>query len=540
MDAFLSKHHVLFSLRHAKYLPTPYQAEDANRMTLAYFCLSSLALLPDPSTRSSPSPGSDPEPDSSRFHSSLDTMLRDVQRQGFVDWVYEQQVEAGGFRGSDSVSAAFIQPSASVAATLDPPNIIQSYTALLNLALLDDDLSRLNRAGLARFVGECQCDDGSFSLFPGSFEPGDPRSTYSAFAVVSMLDDWSHIDVDRALDFLNSCRRYEGGFAQRPGAEANAGPTYCAVASFHLSGRLSHLPDPSLLLRWLVDRQVRPPSTSSLGLESPSTSDDDGDDDDGGEEPDEDENGGSARGGPRIVKLDETAGFQGRANKPVDACYSFWNLAAIRLLSPSLFPTVVDASLNSHFLLHCQHPQFGGIARDPPFVDVPVPTREPASNPPSSSRRADDNVDDDDATGENASTSVIDEDERKTSRARTKRVATGSKPDVYHTYLSLASLAIGNEARPEPGRRDLDRREQVEDGSRTSRAQEPMEGRGSEERNDPVDVERDREGEDRGDGAPRIDLGPLDVAWNVEQGVAERLRRRIRALREQDLRGEEN
>lgn len=29
--AFLVKQHILFSLRHAKYLPTPYQAEDNNR-----------------------------------------------------------------------------------------------------------------------------------------------------------------------------------------------------------------------------------------------------------------------------------------------------------------------------------------------------------------------------------------------------------------------------------------------------------------------------------------------------------------------------
>lgn len=29
--AFFAKQHILFSLRHAKYLPTPYQAEDNNR-----------------------------------------------------------------------------------------------------------------------------------------------------------------------------------------------------------------------------------------------------------------------------------------------------------------------------------------------------------------------------------------------------------------------------------------------------------------------------------------------------------------------------
>lgn len=41
------------------------------------------------------------------------------------------------------------------------PNLIQSYTALLNLGLLSDDFSRLNRAGIIRFVAKCQNDDGS-------------------------------------------------------------------------------------------------------------------------------------------------------------------------------------------------------------------------------------------------------------------------------------------------------------------------------------------------------------------------------------------
>lgn len=30
-DALLVKHHVLFALRNARYLPTPYQAEDSSR-----------------------------------------------------------------------------------------------------------------------------------------------------------------------------------------------------------------------------------------------------------------------------------------------------------------------------------------------------------------------------------------------------------------------------------------------------------------------------------------------------------------------------
>ncbi|GAA6042262.1 hypothetical protein JCM8097_000603 [Rhodosporidiobolus ruineniae] len=424
--ALLAKQHILFASRHAKFLPTAYQQEDSNRMTLAYFCLASLALLPSSAVSSA-----NPE------LSALEVMLKDSQREGFRNWVYEQQLPSGGFRGSESLGGGNGQSTAKSGATeaaagpassptapssssstgtftsLDTPHIIQSYTALLNLALLNDDFLRLNRRGLLDFLGACQNEDGSFSHFPGCSEDPDPRSTYSAFAIASMLNDWSTVNIDRALDFLNSCRRYEGGFAQRPGAEANAGPTYCAVASFSLASRLSSIPQPEKLLRWLVDRQVRPPPPA------PSS---EGSDD---EEEEEDEKGAEEEA--------EKAGFQGRANKPTDACYSFWSTAALELLLPALpsnppltLPDVLDPALDRAWLLGCQHPLYGGIAREP---------RAP--------------------------------------------------PDVYHTYLSLAALSLGNHTLPPSA-------------SSASSASEPP-----------------------------LSLARLDAGWNVPVPVAQRIRDRL-------------
>lgn len=141
-------------------------------------------------------------------------------------------------------------------------------------------------------------------------------------------------------------QRYEGGFAQQPGLEANgssrltrwlrltnndelhllaAGPTYCAIASFKLASRLHDLPEPPSLLRWLLDRQVRPPP-----LESSDSSDED----------EEAEPGGPAR------DPDDAAGFQGRANKPTDACYSFWNMGALSV-RPFSSPSTLRRSLTT-------------------------------------------------------------------------------------------------------------------------------------------------------------------------------------------------
>ncbi|GAA5997900.1 uncharacterized protein JCM10292_006893 [Rhodotorula paludigena] len=382
-DALLARQTSLFALRCAKFLPTPYQAEDNNRMTLAYFCLSSLALLPATAVSSA----------ATADQSALDVLLKPTQIQGFRDWVYEQQLPTGGFRGSDSLASTDT-------ADLDTAHVIQSYTALIVLGILGDDYARLDRPGLLRFVGDCQQEDGSFAQFPKCEEPGDLRSTYSAFAVASMLDDWTFIDVDRGLAFLDSCRRYEGGFGQRPGSEANAGPTYCAIASYSLASRLSTLARPHDLLRWLVSRQVRPPPPPPQSEASSAAGDDD-------EVP---------------IELGERAGFQGRANKPTDACYSFWSIAAIHLLLPALDPSltldqVVDPALDRAWLLSCQHPLYGGIAREP-----------------------------------------------------------GALPDVYHTYLSLAALSLG----------------------------------------------------DAGDSASQqLGLHALDAAWNVSRAVKARMRERL-------------
>lgn len=64
-------------------------------MSLAYFCLSALAILPSSAVASI-----DPT------LPAVDVMLKPEQRAGFTQWVYEQQSSSGGFRGSDSVGTA--------------------------------------------------------------------------------------------------------------------------------------------------------------------------------------------------------------------------------------------------------------------------------------------------------------------------------------------------------------------------------------------------------------------------------------------------
>ena len=99
-----------------------------------------------------------------------------------------------------------------------------TYTALLALAILKDDFSKLDRPGLITLLRACQREDGRFvsrmihlcvpcslpavSSFTTTPKDGenDLRTLYCAFAISAMLNDWSGIDVERAKAFIASCR----------------------------------------------------------------------------------------------------------------------------------------------------------------------------------------------------------------------------------------------------------------------------------------------------------------------------------------------
>ena len=107
------------------------------------------------------------------------------------------------------------------------PHLIMTYCALLALAVLRDDYALLDRAALKRMVGLCQDADGGcvftstffprpvtsktvlgstrFMTTPGADDP-DMRMTYCAFVLCALLEDWSCIDLPRALSYIRRCR----------------------------------------------------------------------------------------------------------------------------------------------------------------------------------------------------------------------------------------------------------------------------------------------------------------------------------------------
>lgn len=171
--------------------------------------------------------------------------------------------------------------------------------------------------------------------------------TYCAFVICSLLDDFTCIDLQKALNFVKNCRTYEGAYGQVPGLEGHGGPTYCSLASLHLVPhseltRLS-LEDKDQTLRWLCHNQVF--------LNSDETSD----------------------------RADDPGGFRGRTEKEADACYSFWCCASIEILrshataDTGSVPLLVDVAANARWIERCAF-KWGGIAKTPGETPDPYHT----------------------------------------------------------------------------------------------------------------------------------------------------------------------
>ena len=75
-----------------------------------------------------------------------------------------------------------------------------------------------------------------------------------ALATLKLLGRLDAIDVPKAIEFIESCRNFDGGYGTRPGSESHAGQVDARV--FLLSSR--HLLFSGLLLHWSA-RNLQPP-----------------------------------------------------------------------------------------------------------------------------------------------------------------------------------------------------------------------------------------------------------------------------------------
>lgn len=233
----------------------------------------------------------------------IGTVINEELRLKLIEWLYSHQVQAplyGGFRHS----ACHFTPSH----TIQETHIAMTYSSLASLLILGDDLKRVEVPRVMEMLKSLQLPDGSFlSHHLGS--ESDLRFVFSACAICRMLQTFGDLDMDKTIDYILSCQTYEGGFAwSKESGEAHGAATYCAIASLSLLGALDKLKNKRLLAYWLSQRQ-------------------------------ED-------------------GFNGRAHKLMDTCYSFWVGAPIKALG--WFDDIVDKDQLTNFIFsnYCSPNQF--------------------------------------------------------------------------------------------------------------------------------------------------------------------------------------
>ncbi|XP_064474603.1 geranylgeranyl transferase type-1 subunit beta-like [Ornithodoros turicata] len=294
---FLRDRHIKFFQRCLKVLPSASVSMDEMRMTIAYFAISGLDLL-----------------------NALDTL---EDKEDIIEWIYSLQVLPSpdgsnlsrcGFRGSPASCVSKGSSNTGELHRFDGGHIAMTYTALVTLIILGDDLSRVNKAAITSGLKALQQKCGSFcAALDGSED--DMRFLYCGACISYILQDWSGFDMERAAKFITDCYCYDGGISAYPGTEGHGGPTFCAVASLVLMGRLH-----SVFSHKQLDRLRR------------------------------------------WCLLRQQTGFQGRPNKPVDTCYSFWVGAALQLLGAYQF---VQKEKNFEFLESTQDVITGGFSKWP-------------------------------------------------------------------------------------------------------------------------------------------------------------------------------
>ncbi|XP_012259865.2 protein farnesyltransferase subunit beta [Athalia rosae] len=204
------------------------------------------------------------------------------------------------------------------------PHLAPTYAAVNALCTIGtpEAYKTIDRQGLRRFLKSLRDQDGAFSMHVGG--EVDIRGVYCAVSVARLTNVYSSEMFRNTAEWIARCQTWEGGFGGCPGMEAHGGYTFCGLAALLLL-ESAKLCDISSLLRWTVNRQMR--------LEG---------------------------------------GFQGRTNKLVDGCYSFWQGGTFPLLHSILSELGFKSdhwlydqeALQKYLLVCCQHPS-GGLLDKP-------------------------------------------------------------------------------------------------------------------------------------------------------------------------------
>ncbi|MCJ1474673.1 hypothetical protein MMC13_003333 [Lambiella insularis] len=397
---FSRERHVRYWLRCLKtYLPNLYTSNDSNRMTLGFFILSALDIL-----------------------GVLHDHTTPLERSEYIEWIYLCQHPDGGFRGFTGTNFGD-GLRGSENKQWDPANVAGTFFALAGLAVLGDSMERVKRKECLEWLIRLQWEDGSFGEVLGKDGKiqgkRDLRQCYLAAVTRWILRDHQDlqnvrdINIDKLVSFVMSSKTYDGGIGQAPFHEAHAGWTYCGIGTLSLLDRLPPMDSKSAsprftaaadeafvqdILHWLVHRQTTTLLDDQEGFEitdegplsvqaapigvyqdTPSTQEFQSDGlrvvaSQHESDPSLAQNIGALTGLPPSMPLDADPekllwiGFSGRCNKFADTCYSFWAGGTLGILKK--VHLLSYHSIRKYLLEKTQHMigGFGKMPGDPPDI----------------------------------------------------------------------------------------------------------------------------------------------------------------------------
>ncbi|QDZ17972.1 beta subunit of protein farnesyltransferase [Chloropicon primus] len=271
--------HVRFMLSGLKQLSPGFASLDASRPWLLYWVVHGLSLLGFEYERGDTG-GEKLVPAAwYPYHEEVSEQLRSAlerapNKRACLDFLGSCQNPSGGYGGGPQQLS----------------HIATTYAAVAALVIVGGKgaLEQVDKAATKEFFRKMQVrqgdQKGAFTVHNGG--EVDMRACYLAMAVCRMLGlDTDFLDVEGMVEYIRRCQSYEGGFGGEPGNEAHGGYSYCAFAALSLVGKEDEV-DLYQLLEWVSNRQ----------------------------QPIE-------------------GGFNGRTNKLVDSCYSFWQGSLVCLVS---------------------------------------------------------------------------------------------------------------------------------------------------------------------------------------------------------------
>ena len=266
----------------------------------------------------------------------------------FVQILKELQHEEGGFCGCPRGHAHLISSYAAMMAIVnlgipeayDIVDIKKMKNYLLksknNNFEVNKEPSYTDKNGIYLITRDKNNEISSYhTAFPGTFQnhingESDLRSTYCALVIASVLNliNWEDITNDPLtkgiVENIKNCQTFEGGLGPEPYCEAHGGYSYCGIASLVILKKLNEI-DTNAFLRWLVSRQMT-----------------------------------------------KEGGFNGRTNKLVDSCYSFWQGSIFNMIYMGDNKFTYDMellydqlSLQAYIIFACQNMKYGGLVDKP-------------------------------------------------------------------------------------------------------------------------------------------------------------------------------